>query len=78
MMLDFLYFPDFSFTCNDGFFLGGESISTCVDDGDNDAIGSWNNPAPSCVRIVCNPPRQAPVNGSVSCSNGNSEDSVCR
>lgn len=68
---------EFSSTCNDGYFLEGQIQSVCVDDNDNDAFGEWTNPAPTCFRIVCIPPRMSPENGTVECSDGNNLESLC-
>ncbi|XP_064386526.1 sushi, von Willebrand factor type A, EGF and pentraxin domain-containing protein 1-like isoform X2 [Halichondria panicea] len=48
-----------TYACNPGFVLdlslGGFEMSTCVDDMDNDAEGVFDNQAPKCVRIICQP-----------------------
>ena len=65
------------FECDTGFFLDGATTSRCVDDNDGDELGVWNRPAPVCVQITCNPPRRAPSNGDVECTNSNLFRSVC-
>ena len=67
----------FRFTCDNGFFLDGSEESRCIDDNDDDAEGVWDNPAPVCVQITCNPPHVDPLNGGVDCTAGNRIFSVC-
>lgn len=91
-----------TYICNDGYNLNPiESKETnCVDDGNGDAKGEWDQPTPVCLRkwilvlfscwccIVirfetftageCLPVMTSPVNGRVSCSDGNAVRSVCR
>ena len=51
-----------NYSCNTGFSLdlsAGSETRTCVDDGDNDAEGVFDDQAPTCVRkstieISCN------------------------
>ncbi len=51
--------PDFdlgttaTYSCNDGYTLYtsiGVEVRTCIDDGDNDAVGVFSDQEPACVR----------------------------
>ena len=55
--------PDFdlgttaTYSCNDGYTLEitiGFKVRTCIDDGDNDAVGVFRGQEPACVRKYCN------------------------
>nr|XP_026693330.1 P-selectin-like isoform X1 [Ciona intestinalis] len=65
------------FTCNDNFWLVGESVSTCIDD-DGDEFGVWSSEAPICVPKLCDPPFLSVPNGRVRCTNWNNFGSICR
>ena len=50
--------PDFdlgttaTYSCNDGYTLDlstGDEVRTCIDDGNNDAVGMFSGQAPACV-----------------------------
>ncbi|XP_064384964.1 uncharacterized protein LOC135333878 isoform X2 [Halichondria panicea] len=52
-----------TYSCNDGFFLEGNDISTC--DGDGTSVnGEWDVTAPQCTAIMC-PDLSEPDNGFV-------------
>ncbi len=39
------------YTCDNGFFLVGDEVSTCIDDYGQDAMGVWLlSTPPTCVR----------------------------
>lgn len=41
------------FSCNTGYQLVGDSMLTCISDGtDDDGIGVWNGPVPTCKGTV--------------------------
>ncbi len=51
--------PDFdlgtttTYSCNDGYTLDlsiGDKVRTCIDDGNNDAVGLFSGQEPACVR----------------------------
>ncbi|XP_064387566.1 uncharacterized protein LOC135335869 isoform X2 [Halichondria panicea] len=47
-----------TYSCNEGYTLDisiGVEVRTCIDDGDNDAVGVFSDQAPACVRIQCTP-----------------------
>ncbi len=55
--------PDFdlsttaTYSCNDGYTLDlsiGAEVRTCIDDGNNDAVGVFSGQAPACVSKYCN------------------------
>ncbi|XP_065903900.1 P-selectin-like [Dysidea avara] len=53
-----------TFTCDDGYELGGSTSRTCGDD------GSWSGTDTTCTRVVTCPPLTAPDNGDIDCSLG--------
>ncbi|XP_078495093.1 P-selectin-like [Ciona intestinalis] len=59
------------FTCMDGFYLQGNTSTSC------DSNLLWNASSPTCSRITCNPVHTDPINGRVSCLNGNSAGNQC-
>nr|XP_039253479.1 sushi, von Willebrand factor type A, EGF and pentraxin domain-containing protein 1-like [Styela clava] len=81
------YRSECTFQCDLGYVMqpgrGGSApvdggvLSACGEDAViGDAKGAWSEPAPSCTPDQC-PVRTAPVNGRVTCSNGNLFGSVC-
>ncbi|XP_064387533.1 uncharacterized protein LOC135335856 isoform X2 [Halichondria panicea] len=47
-----------TYSCNEGYTLDtsiGVEVRTCIDDGDNDAVGVFSDQEPACVRIQCTP-----------------------
>ena len=45
-----------TYSCNDGYTLDlsiGVEVRTCIDDGDNDAVGMFSDQEPACVRKYC-------------------------
>ncbi len=45
-----------TYSCNDGYTLDlsiGVEVRTCIDDGDNDAVGVFSDQEPACVRKYC-------------------------
>ncbi|XP_065905188.1 P-selectin-like [Dysidea avara] len=53
-----------TFTCDDGYELGGSTSRTCGDD------GNWSGTDTTCTRVVTCPPLTAPDNGDIDCSLG--------
>ncbi len=46
-----------TYSCNEGYTLDlsiGIEVRTCIDDGDNDAVGMFSDQEPACVRKYCN------------------------
>ncbi len=44
------------YSCNEGYTLDlsiGVEVRTCIDDGDNDAVGMFSDQEPACVRKYC-------------------------
>ncbi len=39
-----------TYTCEDGLYLEGNEVRTCMDDDGMDATGVWSGHKPSCVR----------------------------
>nr|XP_026693505.1 sushi, von Willebrand factor type A, EGF and pentraxin domain-containing protein 1 isoform X1 [Ciona intestinalis] len=66
-----------SFQCSPGYALTGEPSATCNDDFNQDTLGVWSSPPPTCEPIVCNPRHVEPDNGAVICTNDNNLDSSC-
>ena len=45
-----------TYSCNDGYTLDlsiGVEVRTCIDDGNNDAVGVFSGKEPACVRKYC-------------------------
>ncbi len=45
-----------TYSCNEGYTLDlsiGVEVRTCIDDGDNDAVGVFSDQKPACVRKYC-------------------------
>ncbi len=45
-----------TYSCNEGYNLDlsiGIQVRTCIDDGDNDAVGVFSDQEPACVRKYC-------------------------
>ncbi|XP_065905187.1 sushi, von Willebrand factor type A, EGF and pentraxin domain-containing protein 1-like [Dysidea avara] len=53
-----------TFTCDDGYELGGSTSRTCGDD------GSWSSTDTTCTTVPTCPPLTAPDNGDIDCSLG--------
>ncbi|XP_078481037.1 sushi, von Willebrand factor type A, EGF and pentraxin domain-containing protein 1-like isoform X3 [Ciona intestinalis] len=63
------------FSCDSGFFLRGNDITTCNDD-DNNGEGEWSSDPATCREITCQV-QNSPVNGSISCTRGVLYGSAC-
>ncbi|KAM7388320.1 hypothetical protein PAMP_024505 [Pampus punctatissimus] len=60
----FSYGSECNFTCQEGFYLTGENMITCL------VSGQWSKPAPACTAKRCLP-INPPHHGSLSCSDPN-------
>nr|XP_002129893.1 P-selectin-like isoform X1 [Ciona intestinalis]XP_026692609.1 P-selectin-like isoform X2 [Ciona intestinalis] len=65
------------FMCSHGYAMLGTGMTTCLNDGNGDTIGTWSAPPSRCKPIVCLPLHEAPTNGFVSCTNDAYLGSVC-
>ncbi len=55
-ILDFNLGTTATYSCNEGYTLDlsiGDEVRTCIDDGDNDAVGMFSDQEPACVRKCC-------------------------
>jgi len=73
-----------NFSCDMGFYLDGEAIVTCTDTnvGVNGSTGEWDHMSPTCKAVICDPlvnnQTSSLLDGSGTCSDGNSYGSVCQ
>ncbi|XP_078495092.1 complement receptor type 1 [Ciona intestinalis] len=64
-----------TYTCGPDFAVVGPPVTTCRDMGDGDY--RFDNPAPVCQLITCQPPFDTLANGGVTCTSTNIVNSEC-
>nr|XP_018670279.1 sushi, von Willebrand factor type A, EGF and pentraxin domain-containing protein 1 isoform X1 [Ciona intestinalis] len=64
-----------TYTCGPDFAVIGPSVTTCRDMGDGNY--QFDNPAPVCQLITCQPPFNTLANGGVNCTESNIVNSEC-
>uniref|UniRef100_H2ZPN8 Sushi domain-containing protein n=1 Tax=Ciona savignyi TaxID=51511 RepID=H2ZPN8_CIOSA len=66
-----------TFYCNSGYSMIGSMYTACLNE-IGTLTGVWQNPAPVCRPIQCDPRLENPERGQVSCLNGVELGSMCR